>query len=248
MSSSASSVRSSRATPPTGAISTRTSASATDSTPRPSAARGSAPSMPWSPSTMPLRSRPISPRTRRRALQLAPLVVVATLVGIAASETGGSGDRKGRGRDRLNGSIAIDGTAALLARTQAAARRFQSRHPGVRVTVGASGDRNAIDSFCAGEVDIAEVARRFKLGERRQCKAAATRYVSTEIGHQGVALVVSDRNRFASCLTLDQARSIWRPEGAVRTWAEVDPAFPAIPIEPVGWKPDSPPYTLLAQG
>jgi phosphate transport system substrate-binding protein len=197
---------------------------------------------------MRFRSRPISPRTRRRAFQLAPLVVVATLVGIAASETGGNGDRKGRGRDRLDGSVAIDGTAALLLRTQAAARHFQSRHPGVRVTVGASGDRNAIDSFCAGEVDIAEVARRFKPAERRQCKAAGTRYVSREVGHQGIALVVSDRNRFASCLTLDQARSIWRPEGAVRTWAEVDPAFPAIPIEPVGWKPDSPPYTLLAQG
>jgi len=74
---------------------------------------------------MRFRSRPISPRTRRRALQLAPLVVVATLVGIAASETGGNGDRKGRDRDRLNGSVAIDGTAALLQRTQAAAQRFQ---------------------------------------------------------------------------------------------------------------------------
>jgi phosphate transport system substrate-binding protein len=204
--------------------------------------------MPTCPSTMALRSRPISPRTRRRALQLAPLVVVATLVGIAASETGGSGDRKGRGRDRLNGSVAIDGTAALLEKTRAAARRFQSRHPGVRVTVGASGDRNAIDSFCAGEVDIAEVARHFKPPERRQCKSAGTRYASAGIGRQGIALVVSDRNRFASCLSLDQARSIWRAEAPARSWAEVDPAFPAIPIEPVGFKPDSPPYTLLAQG
>jgi phosphate transport system substrate-binding protein len=197
---------------------------------------------------MRLRSRSISPRTRRRALQLAPLFVVAVLVGIAASETGGTGDRRGRGRDRLNGSVAIDGTIALLQKTQAAARRFQSRHPGVRVTVGASGDRNAIDSFCAGEVDIAEVARGLKPGERRQCKAAGTRYAPVSIGREGIALVVSRRNRFASCLALDQARSIWRADTPVRSWADVDPSFPAIPIEPVGWKPDSPPYTLLAQG
>jgi phosphate transport system substrate-binding protein len=191
------------------------------------------------------RSRPISPRTRRRALQLAPLVVVAALVGVAASETG---DRKGRGRDRLTGSVAIDGTIALLERTQSAARRFQSLHPGVRVTVGASGDRSAIDGFCAGEFDIAEVARHLKPGERRQCRAAGIRYAPIEIGRQGIALVVSDRNSFASCLTLDQARSVWRAESPARDWAEVDPAFPALPVEPVGWKPDSAPYTLLAQG
>jgi phosphate transport system substrate-binding protein len=195
---------------------------------------------------MRLSSRPISPRTRRRALQLAPLVVVATLVGIAASETGG--DRKGRGRDRLSGLVAIDGTAALLQRTQAAAGRFERRHPGVRVTVGASGDPNAIDSFCAGEVDIAEVARHLKPAERRKCRSERVRFAPIEIGREGIALVVSDLNDFASCLTLDQARSIWRSDTPVRSWAEVDPSFPDTPIEPIGWKPDSPPYTLLAQG
>jgi phosphate transport system substrate-binding protein len=198
--------------------------------------------------TMRLRSRQISPHTRRRALQLAPLFVVAALVGVAASETGGNGDRKGRGRDKLNGSVAIDGTIALLQRTQVAARRFESRHRGVRVTVGASGDGNAIDSFCAGEVDIAEVARRLKPAERRQCKSSGTRYARVEVGREGIALVVSERNRFVSCLTVDQARSIWRADTPIRSWADVDPSFPAIPMEPVGWKPDSPPYTLLAQG
>jgi phosphate transport system substrate-binding protein len=172
---------------------------------------------------------------------------VATLVGIAASETGG-GDRKGRGRDRLSGLVAIDGTAALFQRTQAVAGRFERHHPEVRVTVGDSGDRNAIDSFCAGEVDIAEVARHLKPAERRKCRSTRIRYTPIEIGREGIALVVSDLNRFASCVTLEQARSIWREDTPVTSWAEVDAAFPAMPIEPVGWNPDSPPYTLLAQG
>ncbi|MGA8217395.1 MAG: substrate-binding domain-containing protein [Solirubrobacterales bacterium] len=173
---------------------------------------------------------------------------MATLVGIAASDSGGSGDRRGRGRDKLTGVVAIDGTAALFERTEAAARGFQRRHPGVRVTVGASGDQTAIDSFCAGEVDIAEVARRLKPAERHECKSAGVRYAPVEFGREGIAMVVSERNIFVRCLTLDQARSIWRPDSAVRSWADVDPAFPALALEPVGWKPDSPPYTLLAQG
>jgi phosphate transport system substrate-binding protein len=197
---------------------------------------------------MRLRRQPISPRTRRRALQLAPLVVVATLVGIAASELGGRADRKSRARDRLSGAIAIDGSAALLQMSQSAARRFEERHPGVRVTVGASGDESSIDSFCAGEVDIAEVARRLKPAERRQCKSAGVRLAPIEFAREGIVMVVSDRNGFARCLTLDQVRSIWRPDSPVRSWADVDPAFPAVELQPVGWKPDSPPYTLLAEG
>jgi phosphate transport system substrate-binding protein len=174
--------------------------------------------------------------------------VVATLVGIAASDTGGSGDRRGRGRDKLSGTVAIDGTVALLETSERAASAFELRHPGVRVTVGASGDLNAIDSFCAGEVDIAEVARRFKPRDRRQCRAGGVRYVPIHFAREGIALVVSDRNRFATCLTLDQIRSIWRPDSPVRSWAEVGPNFPDVELRPIGWKPDSPPHTLFAEG
>jgi phosphate transport system substrate-binding protein len=190
--------------------------------------------------------RRITPRTRRKALQLAPLVVVAMLVGVAVGEAVGRGDRKPRPRDRLTGSVSIDGTVALLGMTESGARGFERRHPGVRVTVGASGDQNAIDSFCAGEVDIAEVARPFRRSERRDCGTAGIRYVPIAFGREGIVLVVSEKNTFARCLTLDQVRSIWRAENPARSWADVDPAFPAAELEPVGWKPDSPPYALMA--
>jgi phosphate transport system substrate-binding protein len=190
--------------------------------------------------------RRIPPRTRRRALQFAPLVVVATLVGIAVGEAGGGADRTPRSRDKLTGAVSLDGSVALLGMSESAARRFDARHPGVRVTVGASGDQNAIDSFCAGEVDIAEVARPFRRVERRDCGSAGIRYVPIEFAREGIALVVSERNSFARCLTLDQVRSIWRAANPARSWADVDPAFPALEVEPVGSKPDGPPYTLFA--
>ncbi len=43
---------------------------------------------------------------RRALLQLTPLVVVATLVGIAASEIGGGAERRTRKRDELSGAVA----------------------------------------------------------------------------------------------------------------------------------------------
>ncbi len=192
------------------------------------------------------------PRTSSRALraflQFAPVIVVAALVGIAASESGGSGEGRTRKKDGLSGTVTIDGAAALRDTIEAAAQRFERRNPGVRVTAGASGDESAIAIFCAGEVDIAAVARRLDRAERRACRSAGTGYLPIEVAREGIALVVSERNGFASCLSVEEARAIWRRADPVTSWAEIDPRFPDAELEPVGWKPDSPPYTLLAEG
>src|SRR3954453_2913712 len=191
--------------------------------------------------------RRISPRARRRALQLAPLVVVATLVGIAASDGGGSGDSRSRKRDGLAGSVTLDGTVAMRGVLDRAARRFQRRHPDVRVTVGASGDESAIGLFCAGEVDFAAVGRRLDKAESRACRSRGVRYSEIEVAREPIALVVRERNRFASPLTLGQAKAIWRPLNPATSWTQVGSAFPSAPLTPIGWRPDSAPATLLAE-
>lgn len=184
---------------------------------------------------------------RRALLQLTPVVVVAALVGFAASEGGGSGDGRARKRDGLAGAVTIDGAAALRGILNRAAERFQRRHPDVRVTVGASGDQSAIDLFCAGEVDIAAVARKLDRAERRECRSHRIRYVPVEVARERIAVVVSNRNRFVSHLRLEQVKAIWRNGSPPTSWAQIDPAFPAAPLEPIGWRPDSAPATLLAE-
>jgi phosphate transport system substrate-binding protein len=184
---------------------------------------------------------------RRTLLQLAPLLVVATLVGIAASEGGGNGEGRIRKRDGLTGAVRIDGAAAMRDVVDRAAQRFQRRHPDVRVTVGASGDQSAIALFCADEVDVAAVARRPDRAERRACRTSGTRYSEIQVAREDIALVVSEQNLFVNSLSLDQVREIWRRPAPPMSWAEVDPTFPDAPLEPVGWKPDSAPATLLAE-
>ncbi|HKH23756.1 MAG TPA: substrate-binding domain-containing protein [Solirubrobacterales bacterium] len=188
----------------------------------------------------------MSRRPRRALLQLAPLVVVATLVGIAASDTGG-GDRRSRQREGLIGAVTIDGGPALRPATALAATGFQRRHPGVRVTVGASGDRSALDAFCAGELDIAAVSRHPTPAERVECESSGTHYIPIELAREGIAVVVSESNTFAGCLSVAQLEAIWRAEDPARSWAQVGPGLPEAELEPVGWKPDSAPHTLLSQ-
>jgi phosphate transport system substrate-binding protein len=176
------------------------------------------------------------------------VIVVATLVGIVATDSGGRDDGHSRKRDALSGTVAIDGALALRGVMDRAAQRFENRHPDVRVTAGASGDQSAITFFCAGEVDIAAVARRLDRSERRACRSSGTTYLPVEVAREGIALVVSKRNAFATCLSLDQVRAIWRRADPVTSWAQADPHFPAVELQPVGWKPDTAPYTLLAEG
>jgi phosphate transport system substrate-binding protein len=67
------------------------------------------------------------------------------------------------------------------------------------------------------------------------------------VAREEIALVVSEQNGFVDHLTLDQVKTIWRRQIPATSWAQLDPLFPDTPLEPMGWKPDSPPATLLAQ-
>jgi ABC-type phosphate transport system substrate-binding protein len=67
------------------------------------------------------------------------------------------------------------------------------------------------------------------------------------VAREGIAVVVRERNRFVDHLSLDQVKAVWRRATPASTWAEVDPSFPAEPLEPMGWKPDTPPATMLAE-
>lgn len=182
---------------------------------------------------------------RRALLQLTPVIIVAALVGLAAAESGGRDEKRTRKRDGLTGAVRIDGSPAMRDIVDRAAQRFERRHPGVRVTVGASGDESAIALFCAGEVDIAAVARRPDRAERRSCRSSP--YSEVEVARAPIALVVGERNHLVDRLSLEQAKAIWRRAAPAATWADVDPALPRTPLEPVGWSPDSPAATLLAE-
>jgi len=184
-------------------------------------------------------------RNRRALFHLAPLAVVATAVGIAASETGG-GDPRTRARDRLTGRVTTDGSLALRHLSRGVAGGFNRRHPNVRVTVGASGDSSAIDAFCAGELDVAAVARDLTPAERADCESAGVRRVHLEVAREGIAIVISETNPSIDCLTLDQIRSIWRAESPARSWTDLG-GLPSEPLQPIGLRPDRPAHTLLAQ-
>lgn len=145
--------------------------------------------------------------------------------------------------------MTIVGSSTVYPFSKLVAERFVRNNPGARSPVlEQNGTGAGIKLFCngvgAGFPDIANASRRMKPSEAEQCLANGVRQiVEVPIGIDGLALIEA-RNAPPFELTVRDvyaalaARPFGRPQRA-RTWAEIDPRLPAIPIQVYGPPPTS---------
>jgi len=169
-------------------------------------------------------------------------LVLALALGAAACGGGdddGTAGGQGGGEQRLSGTIRIDGSSTVAPLSEAAAELFQQEHRDVRVTVGTSGTGGGFEKFCNGETDIADASRPIKQSEIEACAANGVRYEELTVANDGLAVVVSPQNTWATCLTVDQLNKVWAPGSTVSNWREIDPSFPDVPLVLFGAGTDS---------
>ena len=147
----------------------------------------------------------------------------------------------------LTGSITGDGSATLAPAIMAAAEDFTAQAVNVGITIEASSSGQGITRFCAGELDLATSGRRIKDAEAGDCGAAGVAYDEFAVAFDGIAVVANPANAFAECLTVDQLGQLWAPGSTVRTWADLDPAWPAEPIVLTGTGATSGTYQFFTQ-
>ena len=131
--------------------------------------------------------------------------------------------------EELSGSIEIDGSSTVGPLTTAAAEEFRGVQPGVNVTVGISGTGGGFERFCAGETDISNASRPIDEEEEVPvCEEAGVEYTEFQVGVDALTVVVNPENDWATCLTVDQLKTMWEPkaEGKITNWNQVDPSFP----------------------
>jgi phosphate transport system substrate-binding protein len=137
------------------------------------------------------------------------------------------------------GRIIIDGSSTVWPITADAAERFAATGPETRFDLEISGTSGGFRRFCAGASDIQNASRPISDKEREACAENGVRWREFVIGLDGVTLVVSPENTFAACLTTAQLRAIWEPASSVKTWQDLDPAWPAEELALYGPGPDS---------
>jgi phosphate transport system substrate-binding protein len=154
-------------------------------------------------------------------------VLALSLAACGDDDNGGSSDGDGG----LSGSIAIDGSSTVAPLSERAAEDFRADNSGVQITVGTSGTGGGFEKFCNGETDISDASRPIDPEDEAEgiaCENNGVEYQELQVANDGLSVVVNEENDWATCLTVEQLKTMWEPaaEGTITNWNQVDPSFP----------------------
>ncbi len=162
-------------------------------------------------------------RVRSAALALLLGLLVACgagTSGTASATTAGTaaGGTAAAGTAALSGKLTLAGSSALLPLVQEAATRFQTKNPGVQITVTAGGSGAGRTQVCQGKIDIGNSDVKLKDEEKTNLNCADA--VETQIAIQAFAPVVNKQGPGSlKSLTKDQLVGIFN--GTIKSWKEV---------------------------
>ncbi len=140
---------------------------------------------------------------------------------------------------KLSGEIVIDGSSTVFPITQAIAEEFNAVHRDVKIPVGVSGTGGGFKKFTIGEIDIADASRPIKDSEKEEAAKNGIEYVEILVAYDGIAVMVNKDNSFLENITAEELKKIWEPNSTVKTWKDVNPAWPAEEIKLYGPGTDS---------
>lgn len=137
--------------------------------------------------------------------------------------------------------VTADGSSTVYPITEAVAEEYGHANPGVQVTVGVSGTGGGFKRFCRGETDISNASRPIKAKEADQCFEEGIEFIEIPVAYDGLAVMVSPTNDWATSLTVKELNKIWAPESQAKitNWNQVRSSFPDTPLKLVGPGTDS---------
>jgi phosphate transport system substrate-binding protein len=180
----------------------------------------------------------------RRLFKNAAAVPAALILTVGLAACGGQAEGTSAGGEGggASGEVVSDGSSTVEPLTAAAGELFSEEHPDVNVSVGTSGTGGGFEKFCAGDTDISNASRPIEDDEEVPvCKENGVEYTELRVANDALTVVVSAENDFIECLTTDELETLWSPEaeGTIETWDQVNPEFPAEPVELYGPGTDS---------
>ena len=133
----------------------------------------------------------------------------------------GSGDNSS-----IAGAISIDGSSTVGPYVTIAQEDFKGSGAKTNITVGISGTGGGIERFCKGEIDLANASRAIKDEEKAACAKGGIEFTELQVANDGIAIVTNTENDWATCLTTEQLKTIWKKGSTAKSWKDVDPSFP----------------------
>ena len=162
------------------------------------------------------------------------VLAMSVMVGVVAVAGCGGSDDDGEvlvpSNSALSGTIAVAGSSTVFPISEAVAEEFSKANPRVRVNVASTGTGAGGRAMCQeGTIEVWDASRPAKQEKEVDvCAENGTELIELPVAFDALSVVVSPDNDWASCLTVDQLKTIFGPdsEGKVTNWNQVDPSFP----------------------
>ncbi len=140
---------------------------------------------------------------------------------------------------KLRGKVSIDGSSTVFPITEAVAEEFRNEYPRVRVNIGVSGTGGGFKKFTVGEIDINNASRSIKDKEKSKAGKNKINYAVIPVAYDGITVVINNANTWAKTMTRDDLRKLWDAGSKIKTWKQLNPAWPDRKIKLYGPGTDS---------
>jgi phosphate transport system substrate-binding protein len=132
----------------------------------------------------------------------------------------------GGGQEGSSGTVMVDGSSTVFRISNAAQEAFHLVHPDINVVVDNHGTGGGFSRYLQGEVDLVDASRPAKPDEEAKARAQGIEWTRFLVGYDGITVVINPANDAVKTLSVDQLKAIWAPDSTVKTWKNVDPAWP----------------------
>ena len=123
-------------------------------------------------------------------------------------------------------TVTVDGSSTVYRISTAAEEGFRKVNTEVAVIVGNSGTGGGFTKYNRGDLDIVDASRPAEPAEESKAKAAGMDWLKFVVGYDGITVVVNPKNTFVQDLSVEQLKRLFEPDSQVKTWKDLDPAWP----------------------
>ena len=160
------------------------------------------------------------------------LAMVLMVAGCTVESVDAPGSSAGETPADAEGSkrIQVDGSSTVAKVAAAVQEEFESRFTDTKVALKVTGTGTGFKEMIAGRIDIANASRPVKESERLDCEKNGIELLELKIALDGLTVCVNRENDWVDSITVAQLKKIWEPGSAVKSWKDVDPSWPDVPI------------------
>jgi phosphate transport system substrate-binding protein len=133
--------------------------------------------------------------------------------------------------DVPTGEVAIAGSSTVFPLSTAVMSLWEDEG-GPGYPIDSIGSGGGFERFCVeGASDISNASRPIKDEEVAQCNDIGREPIEIRVGTDALSVVISEGNYFAQELTFEEIATAFSLTDPGATWADVNPDFPAHPIQ-----------------